>query len=231
MGQLGTVDLLETLLLKKRRFAREGKHSANAQFLGLVDAGLDQSGAEPRPAATIRKFGGDRHSIIADAMFVDPIAGDYRVKEGSPALELGFKSFPMDRFGVTRPELRKIARTPPLPGTLEAAGVRSGGWKRPYGTPKTASWLGAKVRNITTKGEMSAVGLGDRNGVLVVDVPAGSKAARAGLKANDVIRAVNGRDVKDLQAFSKAYKQSRKGAVTLTLWRDQAETSLKVARP
>ena len=188
---------------------------------------VHESGAKRRPATTLQKFGSDKHSIIADAMFIDPVAGDYRVKEGSPALELGFKNFPMDRFGVTCPELKKIARTPPLPGTLEAAGVRSGGWKRPYSTPKTANWLGAKIRNISTKGEMSAVGLGDRNGVLVGGVPAGSKAARVGLKDNDVIRAVNGRDVKNLQAFSQACRQAGKGPVTLTLWRDQKETSLQ----
>jgi len=189
---------------------------------------VHERGATPRPAEKLREFGGDEHSVVADAMFVDPLAGDYRVKAGSPALKLGFENFPMDRFGVTRPELRKIARTPPLPGTLEAAGVRSGGWGRRYGTPKTARWLGAKIKSIDSRGEMSAVGLGDRNGVLVVDVPAGSPAARAGLKANDVIRAVNGRGVKDLAAFSAAWRQAGKGGISLTIWREQKETELTV---
>jgi len=38
-------------------------------------------------------------------------------------------------------------------------------------------------------------------GLFAAAKPAKSKAARGDLKANDVIRAVNGRDVKDLQAF------------------------------
>jgi hypothetical protein len=59
--------------------------------------------------------GCDAHSLVGDAMFVDPAKGDYRVKDGSPALKLGFKNFPMDQFGVQKPELRKIARTPELP--------------------------------------------------------------------------------------------------------------------
>ena len=190
---------------------------------------VHRPGAEAGPAEKLRKFGGDKHSIVADAMFVDPLAGDYRVKDGSPALKLGFKNFPMDRFGVTRGELRKLAATPPLPGTLAAAKIRSGGWGRRYGTPKTAYWLGAKIKNIEDNNEMSAVGLGDRNGVLIVRVGAKSKAARAGLKPNDVIRAVNGRDVTNLKGLAEIYpKHARSGSVTLKVWRDQAEVSVKV---
>jgi hypothetical protein len=44
--------------------------------------------------------GCDTHSKVADPLFVDPAQGDYRVKDGSPALALGFKNFPMDSFGV-----------------------------------------------------------------------------------------------------------------------------------
>ena len=57
---------------------------------------------------------------MADAQFVDPAQGDYRVKEGSPALSLGFVNFQMDRFGVQRPALKALARTPVLPGQKPA---------------------------------------------------------------------------------------------------------------
>ncbi|GIZ09782.1 chitobiase/beta-hexosaminidase C-terminal domain-containing protein [Flavobacterium sp. UMI-01] len=43
--------------------------------------------------------GYDTHSIAANPMFVDAKAGNYQVKAGSPALQLGFKNFPMDQFG------------------------------------------------------------------------------------------------------------------------------------
>ena len=43
--------------------------------------------------------GYDANSVFADPMFVDPAGGDYSVKPDSAALELGFKNFPMDRFG------------------------------------------------------------------------------------------------------------------------------------
>lgn len=52
--------------------------------------------------------GNDQHSKVADPMFTDPNKdwgpgrpkGDYSVKNGSPALALGFKNFPMDSFGA-----------------------------------------------------------------------------------------------------------------------------------
>ncbi len=43
----------------------------------------------------------DTHSVVADPMFTDASGGDYTVKDGSPALTLGFKNFPMTGFGVT----------------------------------------------------------------------------------------------------------------------------------
>ncbi len=46
--------------------------------------------------------GFDTHSVLANPMFVDPPNGDYRVKSDSPALKLGFKNFPMNRFGVLK---------------------------------------------------------------------------------------------------------------------------------
>ena len=71
---------------------------------------------EPKPAAKLAEQSKrDAHSLIADAMFVDAANGDFRVKEGSPALRLGFVNFPMDQFGVQKPALKAVARTPPMP--------------------------------------------------------------------------------------------------------------------
>jgi len=74
------------------------------------------------PAKGLQQQSGlDEHSLEADAMFIDPGRGDYRVKDGSPALALGFKNFPMEQFGVQKPALKKIARTPVPPGAGDAA--------------------------------------------------------------------------------------------------------------
>ena len=46
-----------------------------------------------------KKYHWDEHSVTADPLFVNPAEGDYRVKDGSPALTLGFKNFDMNNFG------------------------------------------------------------------------------------------------------------------------------------
>jgi hypothetical protein len=69
--------------------------------------------ADVKPATELQKQSGrDGNSVEADALFVNPAAGDYRVREGSPALRLGFQNPPMDQFGVQWPKLKRIARTP-----------------------------------------------------------------------------------------------------------------------
>jgi hypothetical protein len=77
---------------------------------------MHRAGVTNAPATRLHgQSGRDEHSLVADAQFVNPAQGDYRVKEGSPALSLGFVNFPMDRFGVQRPALKALARTPVLP--------------------------------------------------------------------------------------------------------------------
>ncbi len=63
-----------------------------------------------------QRLGLDSDSMAGDPQFVDAAKGDYRVKDGSAALKVGFKNFAMDEFGVVSPRLRKEARTPRLPG-------------------------------------------------------------------------------------------------------------------
>lgn len=49
-------------------------------------------------------LGMDRQSRIADPLFVDPAKDDYRLKPGSPALDLGFEPIAIERFGCGRGE-------------------------------------------------------------------------------------------------------------------------------
>ena len=155
--------------------------------------------ATPQPATALQsKSGRDSNSVVADARFLDPGHGDYRVGEGSPALALGFNNFPMDRFGVQKPSLRKKARTP----SFEAGHARE-----PRRGPQEKVWLGAKVRNISGQGEMSAYGTAGENGVLVLEVPAGTPLAAAGLRKDDVICQLDGKPAgkfSDLMLQAKA---------------------------
>lgn len=64
------------------------------------------------------KRGQDKNSRIADPLFADPKADDFRLKEGSPALELGFEPFDLSRAGkLTPPALTR--GLPPVPKAFE----------------------------------------------------------------------------------------------------------------
>jgi hypothetical protein len=60
-----------------------------------------------------QKLGYGKGSALGDPKFVDPAAGDYRVKSDSPALKVGFENFPMDRFG------HEMTRIVPFGGEFE----------------------------------------------------------------------------------------------------------------
>jgi hypothetical protein len=171
------------------------------------------------PAARLQQQSGrDEHSIVADAQFIDPAHGDYRVKDGSPALALGFVNFPMDRFGVQKPELKAIARVPQLPQPKMPAVTITARDTTP------AMWLGARVRNIADEGEMSAFGLPGVTGVLVLEVPADSALAKAGLQKNDVILSVNGAKTSDAAALLRQAPALPAGSsLRIGVSRDQKE--------
>ncbi len=178
------------------------------------------------PAKRLQEQSGrDANSMVADAQFVDPSRGDYRVKDGSPPLALGFVNFPMDQFGVRKPELKAIARTPQLPGAAAPTRVAI------TRAAELATWLGATLRNIRDEGEMSAFGLPGVTGVLVLEVPADSALAKTGLRKNDVILSVNGEKTEDTAAFlrqSAAVSSVR--PLKIGLSRDQKETMIGVVR-
>ena len=66
--------------------------------------------------------GFDRHSVVADPLFVNPDKDDYRLRPDSPALKLGFKPIPVEKIGPY-----KDARRATWP-IVEAEGVRELGF-------------------------------------------------------------------------------------------------------
>jgi hypothetical protein len=46
-----------------------------------------------------RKLHFDENSLFADPLFIEPEKGDFRLQDKSPALKIGFRPFPLDRFG------------------------------------------------------------------------------------------------------------------------------------
>jgi serine protease Do len=75
-----------------------------------------------------------------------------------------------------------------------------------------------------------AVGLPERDGVLVRDVEDGSAAARAGVARGDLIVAIAGKDVEGIDALHRALDEaSGNGGLTLTVVRGTEERELEVS--
>jgi hypothetical protein len=186
---------------------------------------MHKDGATTNAPATAlqRQSGRDENSIVGDARFMDPAKGDYRVKDGSPALALGFVNFAMDQFGVQKPELKAIARSPALPGQRRTAPALAARDTAPR------SWLGASVRNIADEGEMSAFGLPGVTGGLVLEVPAGSALTKAGLQKNDVILSVNGVNTAEVASLLRWSQDSADGrTLSIVVSRNQKEITLSL---
>ena len=60
-------------------------------------------------------YGLDSDSTAGDPQFVDAAKGDYRVKDGSAALKVGFRNCAMDEFGVVSPAVAEGGANARLP--------------------------------------------------------------------------------------------------------------------
>ena len=107
------------------------------------------------------KYRTDKNSVYGDPQFADPDKGDYTVTNTELANAIGWKNFPMDQFGVQKPELKAIAKTPEIPTIeLTADEVIVGD-----------DYLGGVIKNIQNDNEKSVAGLPDYKGAKIVKRP------------------------------------------------------------
>jgi hypothetical protein len=188
---------------------------------------LHQTGANAvTPAIRLQTLSSqDAHSLEGDAAFVDVAAGDYRVRPGSPALAIGFLNFEMHQFGVQTPELKAIAKQPELPQSAGGESTRVSETR----SRQIVTWGGATVRNIVGLDEVSASGTPGETGVIVLQIPEGSPAAKAGFLAGDVILGFDSRPVREMQDLLQATQREPAGKSSeVKILRYQQESTLRI---
>ncbi|MEI7898938.1 MAG: DUF6288 domain-containing protein [bacterium] len=175
------------------------------------------------------KHGSDTNSLVGDPMFIDPVNGDYRVQDNSPALKLGFKNFPMDQFGVQKPALKKIAQTPKLP-EVKAIGAPPVVAAEAPKSDDVRYWQGATIRDIGGQ-EFSAFGVSkDSGGVHLKVVPVDAAAARDGFKTDDLIQSLNSKAVKGIADLLKLQNEAAGQPMVIGFVRGQKAQTLRVER-
>lgn len=186
---------------------------------GLVDKNFYYREKASRLERLAKTVGWDANSIVGDPMFVNPEKGDFRVKAGSPAFEVGFKNFPMDQFGVKKPSLKAIAKEPsfgPKPPKTQ---------KVPAAKKKTSTnpqhWHGAELSDLSGM-DFSAYGVSrEEAGVALRAIKPGSVAEKAGLTRADLIQGVNGIRIANIVEFLDAVERVRTRELKLRVIRNQ----------
>ncbi len=132
-------------------------------------------------------------------------------------------------FGVTAPQLQRLPfpppadmpslprmeAVPPTPGTNEPFVWRTGSGRR----------IGVGVSTLT---KQLSDHFGVTSGVMINEVRADSPAAKAGLKAGDIIVEVEGKEVKGEIDLIRAIAEKKEGDVTLTIVRDRNRQTIRV---
>ncbi len=166
-----------------------------------------------------QKSGIDSNSKFGDPEFINVEKGDFRVKPESKLFDLGWKNFPMDNFGVQKEALKRIAKQPELPIVEKIKKEES----------EIVPFYGGQIKNIETDGEVSATGMHDKTGVLIVKVPDKNAIAAFGLKKGDVILKVNNEVVVNVNYILEKSKilESKGKLKTIEVWRNQNSIILK----
>lgn len=92
------------------------------------------------------------------------------------------------------------------------------------GSPASRARLGATVDDLSSQ---LASYFGVKEGVLVSAVTENSPASRAGLRAGDIITAVNDRPVRSSADLARAIREMDDGDVTIAIVRDKKESTIK----
>lgn len=165
----------------------------------------------------------EANSAFGDPMFKAPQKLDYSVSENSPALQLGFENFPMDKFGVQKPSLKQLAKTPDIP-TLNKVDVLE------KDSSPIVQWLRNDIKSVDSKEEQSAYGLSTPEGVIILKVWRGSPAVQnEGLKKDDVILEVEGETIKTVKDFFTILKKKNQSPILqVKVMRNQATQSLEI---
>lgn len=146
---------------------------------------------------------------IADPLFAAPASQDYTVKALSPALELGFKNFDMNSFGV------KGAPEPPVQ-KLNFEIVDDGSDEE--------NFMGGRISSIYSEGILSAAGMKEYKGLYIIAPLDVRYSGSDKLQENDVILSMNGQEIQNKQDFLEKYeKLPEEAVVSVMVFRDQMQ--------
>ncbi|TWU38846.1 Sialidase precursor [Novipirellula aureliae] len=156
------------------------------------------------------QYGTDENSVYGDPGFADPANGDYTVTNAKLAEAIGWKNFPMDQFGVQKPSLKAIAKTPEFP-KIELA---------PDEVITGTEYMGGVIKNIQNDNEKSAAGLPDYKGAKIERGLTKGLFSVVKLQDDDVVLKMDDEPINNIDDFTSRIA-SGKRYQTISVWRYQ----------
>ncbi|MGI8882767.1 MAG: PDZ domain-containing protein [Pyrinomonadaceae bacterium] len=121
------------------------------------------------------------------------------------------------------PELSEI----PLPPNAPLAAMRPGEPNVFLFSGQSGRQIGVGISTLTKQlGEH--FGAADGRGLLINNVRENSPAAKAGLKAGDIITEIEGKEIKNSLDLTRALNEKKEGEITLTIIRDRNRQTVRV---
>lgn len=161
----------------------------------------------------------DADSLYGNAQFLAPEKGDFQVAGDSPALKLGFKNFPMMGFGVVSEKLKVGAGGPTLRLPAEAV-------KNNFKGEKIQTLFGASFKTLNSEADLTATGMFEKTGTLLIDVPKTSPLSAYGFESDDVVLEIDGKKTKTALQFIEIFEGLKAGSHMAAIWRDQKAKTL-----
>lgn len=163
----------------------------------------------------------DKHSIVADAKFINAEKGNFNVEINSPAIELGFRNFPFTGYGVISEHLKQMA---PEPVIIMPANY----FNNVRAEKKAINVLNASVTSLDTESKLTAYGARSIGGAIILKLPAHSKLNKLGFKLDDVVLKVGNTRIYNARDFAKASTLFSPGkTLTVEVLRGQEEITME----
>jgi S1-C subfamily serine protease len=149
------------------------------------------------------------------------------VRNEALAKSINFKNFPMNLFGVKKPSLKSIAKTPEIPAAnIQPDPTSVASTASPE---KTISWLGATL--CEPRGEaLSAYGVAfDSGGVGIGKLQPNSPLAGAkGLQEGDLIRKLNDQPISSFADLKRVVGVIKNDRMNLEVIRSQSKVTVQL---
>lgn len=252
-GYLG----IQTQDVSKENFAKLGLRDVRGVAVEKVIEGSPAAAAGLQAGDVIIRFNGDDVTGARQlARFISDVAPDHQVKmtvlrggsEQEVTATLGKHPMPKfadGNFAFSMPDMKDLPALKNMPDFKELPQFKEfpdmkafpkGDMPRVFNLPNGEGegfvWRGGASRQIgvglTPLGKQLATHFGVDAGVMISEVRENSPAAKAGLKAGDIIVEINGKAVKGEIDLVRAINEKQEGDVTLTIVRDKNRQTVSV---